>query len=123
MMHQSPQETRQSANTPAIYPDTPGVRKGAPSTSQEAADQIAPRLGPIQRLVRETIEGAGLEGMTAEELAARLELDRYTVQPRTSELKVKGLICDSGARRKNGSGKRAVVWISAEYAPKPEGVA
>ena len=120
MMHQSPQEVRQSAAKPPMYPDAPGVRKGSPSTSQEAATAMAPQLGRLQKLTLAAIRDAGLDGLTADELAARLEMERWTVQPRTSELKAKGLIADSGNRRKNDNGKRAVVWIGSEYAPQPE---
>lgn len=123
MMHQSQPEGRKGANKPPMYPDAPGVRKGAPSTSQEAATALAPQLGRLQKLTLAAIQDAGLNGLTADELAARLEMERWTVQPRTSELKAKGLIADSGNRRKNVTGKRAVVWIGAEYAPKPAGMA
>ena len=60
-----------------------------------------------------TIRDAGAGGLTADELAARLEKDRWSIQPRTSELRRKGLIRDSGQRRPNGSGKMAIVWIAA----------
>jgi hypothetical protein len=60
-----------------------------------------------------TIRDAGTQGLTADELAARLNMDRWSIQPRTSELKRKGLIRDSGQRRKNATGKLAIVWIAA----------
>ena len=49
-------------------------------------------------------------------LAARLEMDRWSIQPRTSELRRKGLIRDSGRRRPNATGKRAIVWIASDLA-------
>ena len=52
-------------------------------------------------------------GLTADELSARLEMDRWSIQPRTSELKRKGLIRDSGQRRPNRTGKQAIVWVAA----------
>ena len=52
-------------------------------------------------------------GQVADELAARLDMDRWSIQPRTSELKRKGLIRDSGQRRPNSTGKLAIVWIAA----------
>jgi predicted transcriptional regulator len=58
------------------------------------------------------IGDAGEYGLTADELAARLNMDRYSIQPRTSELKHKGLIIDSGLRRPNETGKLAIVWIA-----------
>jgi hypothetical protein len=40
-------------------------------------------------------------------------MDRWSIQPRTSELKRKGLIRDSGQRRPNCTGKKAIVWTAA----------
>lgn len=92
------------------YPDAPGHRNV--DTSIAAADALAPKLGRLQRLAQEAIRTAGLTGLTADELAARLGMDRWSVQPRTSELKRKGLIRDSGLRRPNATGKQAIVWIA-----------
>ena len=95
----------------ARYPDAPGHRHI--NTSVEAADAIAPKLGRLQRLAETTIRAAGDHGLTADELAARLEMDRWSIQPRTSELRRKGLIQDSGQRRHNSTRKLAIVWIAA----------
>jgi hypothetical protein len=38
-------------------------------------------------------------------------MDRWSIQPRTSELRRKGLIRDSGKRRQNATGKSAIVWV------------
>ncbi len=92
------------------YPDTPGHRNV--DTSIAAAEALAPKLGRLQRLAEEAIRDAGSRGLTADELAARLEMDRWSIQPRTSELKRKGLIRDSGMRRPNATGKQAIVWIA-----------
>lgn len=97
------------------YPDAPGHRNV--DTSIAAADDLAPRLGHLQRLGNLTIHSAGEAGLTAEELSARLGLERTTMQPRTTELSRKGLIRDSGRRRRNASGKAAIVWIAV---PKSE---
>jgi hypothetical protein len=40
-------------------------------------------------------------------------MDRWTIQPRTSELRGEGLIRDSGQRRRNATGKLAIVWVTA----------
>lgn len=92
------------------YPDAPGHR--AVDTSIAAADALAPTLGHLQRKTLEAIRNAGSQGHTAEELTAVLKLERWTVQPRTSELRRKGMIYDSGQRRQNVTGKRAIVWIA-----------
>ena len=93
------------------YPDAPGHRNV--DTSVEAADAIAPDLGRLQRLAETEIRAAGDAGLTADELAARLKLERWSVQPRTTELSRKGFIRDSGQRRQNVTGKRAIVWVAA----------
>lgn len=93
------------------YPNAPGHQNV--DTSITAADALAPKLGRLQQMAQAAIRDAGLDGLTADELAARLELDRWSIQPRTSELKRKGLIRDSGQRRPNATGKLAIVWIAA----------
>ena len=95
----------------STYPDTPGHRNV--DTSMAAADDLAPKLGRLQRMAETTIRDAGANGLTADELSARLDMDRWSIQPRTSELRRKGLIRDSGQRRPNGSGKLAIVWTAA----------
>ena len=95
----------------STYPDAPGHRNV--ETSIAAAGALAPKLGRLQRMAEETIRDAGPSGLTADELAARLEMDRWSIQPRTSELRRKGLIRDSGQRRRNATRKLAIVWIAA----------
>ena len=94
----------------SVYPDAPGHRNV--DTSIAAANAIAPKMGRLQRMAEAAIREAGLYGLTADELAARLDMDRYSIQPRTSELRRKGLIRDSGLRRPNATGKQAIVWIA-----------
>ena len=100
------------------YPDAPGHR--GVDTSIAAADAIAPKLGRLQRLAETTIRAAGFEGLTADELAARLEMERWSIQPRTTELRRKGIICDSGRRRRNVTGKAAIVWVVPAFASASE---
>ena len=95
----------------STYPDAPGHRNV--ETSIAAADAIAPKLGRLQRMAEGAIRDAGKHGLTADELAAWLDMDRWSIQPRTSELRRKGLIRDSGQRRPNSTGKLAIVWIAA----------
>ena len=97
----------------AKYPDSPGHR--GVETSIEAADALASRLGPLQSLTLRFIAGRGPLGATSDECAAGLGIDRGSVQPRTSELNRKGLIVDSGLRRPNATGKRAIVWSLPEF--------
>jgi predicted transcriptional regulator len=51
-------------------------------------------------------------GLTAHEIAQALDVDRASIQLRLSELRRKGLVVDSGQRRRNESGKRAIVWLA-----------
>ena len=92
------------------YPDAPGHRNI--DTFIAAADALAPKLGRLQRLAELAIRDAGAHGLTSDELAAKLDMDRWSVQPRTSELRRKGHIRDSGQRRPNCTGKLAIVWIA-----------
>ena len=94
----------------STYPHEPGHRNV--ETSVAAADALAPQLGRLQRMAETTIRDAGAHGLTADELAARLDMDRWSIQPRTSELKRKGLVRDSGQRRPNSTGKLAIVWVA-----------
>lgn len=90
------------------YPYEPAP--GQTDTSVAAARSIASATGRMQRMVWLALCEIGKRGATAEELARRLNMTRYAVQPRTTELKLLGLIRDSGARRPNASGKSAIVW-------------
>lgn len=94
------------------YPNEPGHR--GVDTSVAAANALKPRLSRLQLMAQRAICEAGAAGLTADELAVGLDMDRYSIQPRTSELKRKGVIRDSGKRRKNASGKTAIVWIISE---------
>jgi len=88
------------------YPDTPGS-KGPDGTSQAAAANIAPRVAGMRRKV---LEAYGVHGeATVLELAALTGLDRYSVNPRVSELRRMGLVESTGERRANPSGQSAAV--------------
>ncbi len=98
----------------ADYPDEPGHR--GVDTSIEAADAISSLTARLQRMALVAIWNAGTRGLTADELAGKLRLTRASIQPRTTELKLRGAIVDSGGRRLNASGKRAIVWIATQKA-------
>ncbi len=102
------------------YPDTPGHR--GVDTSIAAADTVAGIAGPLRRMVYRAVHEAGLRGLTTDEIAAALRMHRYSVQPRTTELKYDRRIRDSGRRRPNASGCRAIVWV-ANLPQQQEGAA
>lgn len=90
--------------------------KGPSETGYEAAAAVAEDAARLRPLALRRIAAAGASGLTAEELASVMAVPRETIQPRTSELRVLGKIADSGQRRLNRSGKRAIVWTLPEYA-------
>lgn len=54
------------------------------------------------------------EGATADEIAAAMNRSILTIRPRVSELNRMKKIIDSTGRRKNASGRNAIVWRIAE---------
>lgn len=102
----------------SVYPNAPGHR--GVETSVAAADALAPKLGRLQAMALAAYRAVYPQGLTADELAVRLVLDRYSIQPRTSELRRKGLIRDSGQRRRNATGKAAIVWVAVPRSPGSE---
>ena len=94
------------------YPDQPGHRHA--DTSADAAKAIARSSSRLQRTALFALQEVGSRGLTSQELADRTGIDFASIQPRTSELRRLGLIRDSGQRRANRNGKRAIVWVACE---------
>ena len=99
------------------YPDMPGFK--ARDTSKAAALKVAEKAPTVRALVLRTIANAGQFGLTADEAAARIGRDILTVRPRLSELVNLDQIHDSGHRRRNRSGHKAVVWRIGRDPNKP----
>ena len=89
------------------YPHVPGWQKT--DTSKAAADQVSDVAG-LRKEVLKAIQGSS--GLTTEEIETLTGIDYRTAQPRTSELRALGFIEDSGQRRRNRSGRAAIVWIA-----------
>jgi hypothetical protein len=87
------------------YPNAPAFRNR--DTSRDAAEAIAPTAKIISDKVLRLLASGDF---TADEAAKRINIDKLAVRPRFSELSRKELIKDSGVRRLNDSGKRAIVW-------------
>lgn len=87
------------------YPDVPGFK--ARDTARQAALDFRTKAPTIRLKVLELLDGVNL---TADEAANELNLDKLAVRPRFSELARQGLIVDLGQRRRNESGKQAIVW-------------
>ena len=81
-------------------------------TSKDAAKEIRPHLGRLQRKVYDYIVARGQHGATDCELEYFLGLIGSTVRPRRVELQRAELIRDSGMKRLTQSGRKAVVWIA-----------
>lgn len=103
-----------SYQPPPTYPSGPGYSND--STSKAAAADVAESAGTIRGVVLRFIAAAGAYGATTNEIAEATNISRDNVQPRTSELKVQGKIVDSGDRRHNANGKKAIVWKLAANA-------
>lgn len=84
------------------------ARHRDPDTAKAAAKSTdATRL---EGLVLEELRKAEPDGLTTEELADRLGISLVSVSPRLRPLVNKGRVIDSGGRRRNRSGKKAIVW-------------
>jgi predicted ArsR family transcriptional regulator len=88
------------------YPKAPGFK--ARATARSAAEAMQPRAPRLRQLCLDQLQLYG--AMTADECAANLRIDKLSIRPRFSELATTGAIEDTGQRRKNGSGKQAIVW-------------
>ncbi|TPG56371.1 hypothetical protein [Sphingomonas glacialis] len=93
-----------------VYPHTPGHR--GVDTSISAARSIDIATSHLQRIALRAIRAAGARGLTTHELADIVRIHRDALQPRTTELRQRGLIRDSGGRRQNVTGKNAIVWVA-----------
>lgn len=85
-------------------------------TSKEAQENIAPKASYLRHITHKAIIEAGSYGLTADEAANRTNHTVLQIRPRCSELNQSELIIDSGKRRKNLSGRNAIVWISNKVA-------
>lgn len=81
-------------------------------TSREAAESLVDALPQLQSLVYGFIRGRGLGGATCDEVEVGLGLRHQTASARVYELANKGLIIDSGLRRRTRSGRRAAVYVA-----------
>lgn len=89
------------------FTQRPTIRPPFRETSLEAADAMADRA-PI---LRARVLGVLATGnFTADEVAAQLGESVLAIRPRVTELAKAERIADTGERRKNASGRRAIVW-------------
>ena len=89
------------------YPEAPGAKREGPSA--EAAKSLdQEHIDALQRDILRVIGQSG--ALTTDDVAALLQVDRYRVRPRMSELVAMGLLEDSGERGQNVSGRPATLW-------------
>lgn len=86
------------------YPNSPGHRNR--DTSREAAES----LGNVTLIRNRAYQRIAALPRTADEVATSLGMSVLSVRPRVTELYKLNLIEDSGDRRKNASGRKAIVW-------------
>jgi len=98
----------------------PGYYSHAPETSREASESVASIANSIRAQVRRVIYGAGAAGISADEVAASLDLSVYQVRARVAELHTGKEIADSGRRCLGGSGRKVAVWVAKQYQQQPE---
>lgn len=88
------------------YPHQPGAQDR--DTSRDAAADAAETAPLLRARALTVIERSN--GLTADEVAGRLGLSILSIRPRITELSRLGKVRDSGARRRNASGRNAIVW-------------
>ena len=88
------------------YPHAPGAQDR--DTSLAAAEAIRPLAATLRAKALDVVERSN--GLTADEVAGRLGLSILSIRPRLTELARLQKVRDSGTRRRNVSGKQAIVW-------------
>ncbi len=94
------------------YPHEAGWKQGG--TSKDAALAIEPKAKTVRDRVLEMLTD---HAMTPDECADAMGESILTVRPRCSELFRRGLLIDTGIRRKNSSGRPAIVWTRKRPEP------
>jgi len=91
---------------PLGYPTDPGFQNT--DTSRDAARAIAPKAETLRGHVLDELRCRGRG--TADEIATRMRVHFMSVRPRLTELARLDLVRDSRIRRRNVSGRFAIVW-------------
>lgn len=87
------------------------ARHTDPRTSKEAAEKV--RVGPLQiAILRELLRALKFDpsGLTMNETVDLTGKPNESITPRFRPMEKKGLILDTGDKRRNPSGKLAIVW-------------
>lgn len=105
MKHLRPQHEHGIGPLFTKYPDAPGYKRAG--TSKDAAEEV---LGENEKLRQACVECLWNMPRTSDEVAAYLHKSILLIRPRMSELVAQGRIFETVERRKNVSGKSAIVW-------------
>jgi hypothetical protein len=89
-------------------------RREAKDTSIQAAVSVYPDLRELQIDVLKYAETQPY-GFTDEEMNIHFNTYRSTYRARRAELMHKGLIVDSGKKKKMSSGRNGIVWILPKF--------
>lgn len=95
-----------------VVPEKARARVSDPQTSHEAAQSITAVLPRLEAIVLGALK-QHRGGMTSEEIADHLGMDRVTVSPRLKPLERKELIARTGEKRVGRSGRKGEVWKAA----------
>ena len=90
------------------YPHKAGHR--GVRTSIKSAEDINPHLSRLQKMIAIELESVFPGGLTGTELSQRLKRNLLTIRPRTTEMKLLGVIIDSEKTKKNDAGKPEIIY-------------
>lgn len=101
--------------SPSQYPRSPGAKER--TTSAEAARKTKPRAQGLRDRVLIELRKVWPEGLTADEVAARVGKKEFSIRPRLSELRALRAVqprTTNGVvdKRDNESGMAAIVWVA-----------
>lgn len=90
------------------YPNVAGHR--GVRTSIQSAEEINPHISRIKKMIAIELESVFPDGLTGTELALRLKKNILTIRPRTTEMKLLGIIMDTEKTKKNDAGKPEIIY-------------
>jgi hypothetical protein len=98
------------------YPEAPGARHT--DTSKAAAISMSDVASSLRG---QCLAALKTRQLTADEIAEAVGASVLAIRPRVTELRMQGLVFDSGHRRPNASGRKAIVWTAntASSGPVP----
>ena len=98
---------------PLFAPHHHAAIGSAAIATRSAAADVTLTLSERRKAVLMALRESGAIGMTADEIASKLNLSVLSIRPRVSELAKAGVIRSrDDERRRNASGKMAAVWVT-----------